>query len=314
MSKTKVILDTDIGTDPDDTLCLTYLLKQADCDLLGVTTVGRDVTTRAQFAEVFTRHFGAGEVPIRAGAEHPYILTEYWYHHQLSQMNLLDYASVHTEYAPGRAVGLLRDLIRSHPGEVTIVAVGPLTNIGLLAASDPETASMVNGVVAMAGIFSYDPQQPATECNTMLDPASTSVVLRFPWPDFRFVSADVTRGKHIMYEDLVAQLDTEHFAPLLSFHERLNRHGEPQDRIGVHDPMTAASVFEPELVEFTRGRIDLLIGTHDLSDGRSLQPGRVTGWTSFTNDPDGPHQIATQRDGTRVRKKLHEHLFSVLKS
>jgi hypothetical protein len=45
-----------------------------------------------------------------------------------------------------------------------------------------------------------------------------------------------------------------------------------------------------------------------------LQPGRVTGWTSFTNDPDGPHQIATQRDGTQVRNKLHEHLFSVLKS
>jgi purine nucleosidase len=67
---TKVLLDTDIGTDVDDAVALAYLLSHPDCELLGITTVTGEATKRASLASVVCKAAGK-EIPIYPGAEHP---------------------------------------------------------------------------------------------------------------------------------------------------------------------------------------------------------------------------------------------------
>lgn len=212
MTRQKVLLDTDIGSDPDDSLCLTYLLKQSACDLLGITTVGPDSPTRAKLAAIFTRQLGAPDIPVAAGADAPYFPNQHWPGHQVWQAPVLDQFPVNTEYRRGQALGLMREIIRANPGEVSLVAVGPLTNVGLLAGADPETAAMVKEVVFMGGFFHYDPQAPRTECNIMLDPVSAGSVVHYPWPELRAVSLDITRGKGITMDQVNQHLDSDPFA------------------------------------------------------------------------------------------------------
>jgi purine nucleosidase len=70
MSKVPVILDTDIGSDIDDAVCLAYLLRQPKCELLGVTTVSGKVLERAALADAVCRAAGRRDIPIHAGCSH----------------------------------------------------------------------------------------------------------------------------------------------------------------------------------------------------------------------------------------------------
>ncbi|MEX2115636.1 MAG: nucleoside hydrolase [Bacteroidota bacterium] len=73
MNKAKILLDTDIGTDVDDAVCLAYLLSHPECDLLGITTVTRDAHKRAMLASPVCLHAGR-EVPIYPGVELPMVV------------------------------------------------------------------------------------------------------------------------------------------------------------------------------------------------------------------------------------------------
>ena len=306
----KILLDTDIGTDPDDAHCLTYLRKQPACDLLGVTTVGRESGTRAKLAAIFTRHFGAASVPIAAGADRPYVPTRYWWDHQVGQAPVLDEWPVPTAYAPGKALELMRDVIRAHPGEVTLLAVGPLTNVGLLAAADPETASLVKELILMGGALPNPDGTGRTECNIMLDPVSAGAVFHHPWPRVRVVSLDTTRGKGITGEQMYSRLAREAFGPLLAFPEARQGRGQAKG-IGGHDPLTAAVVFAPELLAFDHGRIGIRLSNHE-PNGTALPGDNITGWTTFVPAADGPHEWAVQQDADALTRAFHAHLFEVL--
>ena len=72
---TKVILDTDIGTDIDDAVCLAYLLAQPECDLIGITTVTGEPLKRAQMASAQCRVAGV-EVPIHVGCDTPLLVKQ----------------------------------------------------------------------------------------------------------------------------------------------------------------------------------------------------------------------------------------------
>ncbi|BCB88068.1 nucleoside hydrolase [Phytohabitans suffuscus] len=126
----RILLDTDIGSDIDDAVCLAYLLAQPACDLLGITTVTGEATKRAMLASALCRVAGA-DVPIRPGAEDtldgrpsPQALA-----HQADRVAGWPHE---TEFPEGDAVDFLARTIRAHPGEVTLLTIGPLTNAALL--------------------------------------------------------------------------------------------------------------------------------------------------------------------------------------
>src|SRR5881397_3451936 len=147
-----LLLDTDIGSDIDDAVCLAYLLRQPRCELLGVTTVTGEVAERAALCEVICRAAGREEIPIHAGASSVLLLGP-------GQPRVPQYEAIRErphrrDYEPGAAVEFLRRTIRRRPGEITLLAIGPFTNVALLFATDPEIPSLLKELVIMGGVYS----------------------------------------------------------------------------------------------------------------------------------------------------------------
>ncbi len=186
----KILLDTDIGSDIDDAVCLAYLLANPACDLLGITTVSGEAELRAQLASVLCRVAGR-DVPIYPGVEVPFLVEQ---RQKIARQAAALSRWPHQETFPqGGAVEFLRRTIHAHPGEVTLLTIGPLTNIGLLLASDPQIPRLLKRLVLMCGVFTtHMPGAPRLEWNAMLDPHATAIVYRSPIVVHRSIGLDVT--------------------------------------------------------------------------------------------------------------------------
>ena len=153
MNKEKVLLDTDIGSDIDDSAALAYLLAQEKCDLLGVTTVSGEPVRRAQMVSALLRAAGRSDIPVYPGAALP-MLTDLKQAYAPQADRLVNWPH-DTEFPMGEYLDFLRTTIRKNPGEVTLLAIGPMTNVGLLFAMDPEIPSLLKRLVLMNGSFEH---------------------------------------------------------------------------------------------------------------------------------------------------------------
>src|SRR5688572_23171715 len=121
----KVILDTDIGSDIDDAICLAYLLAQPECELLGITIVTGEADKRAMLASALCKIAGK-KVPIMPGAEEPLLIPQ---RQTQAQQAVALTKWAHDQHFPrGQAIEFLRQTIHEHPGELVLLAIGPLTN------------------------------------------------------------------------------------------------------------------------------------------------------------------------------------------
>lgn len=173
-----VIIDTDIGTDIDDTWALALALRSPELDVLGVCTVAGPVAYRARVAGALLRRLGRSEVPVAPGVPGPCLPGEpqrRWADRVLDGVE----PPTHPD-----AVELAARLILEGPEGVTIVAMGPLTNLAELVRRHPEVTARAR-VVAMAGSIRVGYRgtpQPAEEYNVACDPAAARAVLEAPWP------------------------------------------------------------------------------------------------------------------------------------
>jgi inosine-uridine nucleoside N-ribohydrolase len=276
---TKILLDTDIGSDIDDALCLAYLLAQPECELLGVTTVTGEGPQRAALASALCRVAGR-ELPIHVGAEEPLLVEQRQRH--APQARALERWPHATDFPQGEAVEFLRRTIRAHPGEVTLLTIGPLTNAALLFAVDPEIPRLLKGLVMMCGVFHS--QKRTTEWNAMLDPHATAIVYRAPVALHRSIGLDVTLQVRMSAAEVRRRFDAPLLRPVLDFAEVWF---EEQDEILFHDPLAAVTIFDEGVCGFVQGRV-----TVDLEE----EPGR----TLFEAEgEDAPHEVATTVDGER---------------
>ena len=125
----KVILDTDFGSDIDDALALAYLLAQPECELLGLTMVSGQPEQRARLASAVCQVAGR-VVPIYPGLAAP--RTGEQRQPVAQQAPALARWPHQAEFPAGQAVTFLADTLRRYPGEVTLLTIGPLTNIAAL--------------------------------------------------------------------------------------------------------------------------------------------------------------------------------------
>ncbi|MGA7158897.1 MAG: nucleoside hydrolase [Acidobacteriaceae bacterium] len=139
----KVILDTDIGDDIDDAFALALLLSSDRVQVLGVTTAWGDTDLRARLAERYLRQTGHGEIPVAAGPKTPPSTT----------FTQAAWAKGFAEPAKGwpNAIDFILDAIRKNPGEITLISIAPLSNVGALIARDPATFRKLKRVVMMGG-------------------------------------------------------------------------------------------------------------------------------------------------------------------
>jgi inosine-uridine nucleoside N-ribohydrolase len=276
----KILLDTDIGSDIDDAVCLAWLLARKDCELLGVTTVSGEPLKRAMLASAVCLQAGR-EVPIFPGTEAPLLVPQR--QPKAPQSEALKKWGHSEKFEPDRAVGFLADTIRRHPGEVTLLSIGPMTNIALLFAGHPDVPGLLKRFVAMAGVFTTDtPGCGRHEWNVMCDPHAAAVVYSRQAAVHRSVGLDVTLRVKMKADEVRQRFSHPLLRPVL---DMAGVWFEKAGEITFHDPLAAVAVFEKDVCAFNRGRVEV-----ELSNGQALA---MTGWHP---DPAGPHEVASRVD------------------
>ena len=181
----------------------------------------------------------------------------------------------------------MRRTIRAHPGQITLLAVGPLTNLGLLFRADPELPSLLNELVLMCGKFGAEPQRGShTEWNAKLDADATAIVFGAAPPRLRSYGLDVTLKVTMPHEEVARRFATDTRLQLVL--EFAQVWFEKRREVTFHDPLAAVSVFEPNVCGIERGRVDI-----------NLQDGPERGRTLFKPDPSGRHEVAFTVDPAR---------------
>jgi inosine-uridine nucleoside N-ribohydrolase len=289
---TKVLLDTDIGSDVDDAVALAYLLSHPDCELLGIATVTGEAEKRASLASVLCKAAGK-DIPIYPGADHP--MRGEQRQPLAQQAAVLPRWPHETQFPLNQAVDFLADTIRAHPGEVTLLTIGPLTNAGMLFSSYPDAAELLAGLVIMGGNFDESgPEAGRIESNVAGDPAASEIVYGTNVRLHRSLGLNVTQQVMMSAGDVREKFTAPLLRPVLDMAEIWFAGFYPS--ITFHDPLAAAAVFEPDLCAYQPGAVRL-----DQADkpGRTLwQPGAA----------DSPHQVAMSVDVDRY----FEHFFNIV--
>jgi len=284
-----VLLDTDIGSDIDDALCLIYLLNHPACELVGVTTVRHDPVRRAKLVDALCAANGRTDMPIYAGHGAPLIIDDPG--RGVPQAEVLKRWKHRNHFKAFEAVAFMREVIRSRPGEITLLAVGPLTNVALLFRMDPEIPALLKGFVSMIGGFSFSQGRfhYPSEANARLDPHAAAMVFRTQGLVVDVVSLDVTQQCRIPTDRLTQALAS---ADMEIVKEMMQVWGRSREWVTFHDPLAAVSIFSDQLLEYDEGSVTVEISaTHP----------KVVGLTVWDDESRGPfrHRRAVRVDVDR---------------
>lgn len=177
--KRKIILDTDIGDDIDDAFALAFAAAHEEIELVGVTTVFRNAALRAKMAKALLAAAGAEGVPVCAGEDDAVAEPV---HGREDDVYGADGKFVFCQYdgaAFGRfspdAEGAVQFIVRQaneHPGEITLVGIGPLTNIARALEADTGLKHKLAGILIMGGWFTNE----TPEWNILCDPEAAQTV------------------------------------------------------------------------------------------------------------------------------------------
>jgi inosine-uridine nucleoside N-ribohydrolase len=291
-----VILDTDIGSDIDDAVCLSYLLSQPRCELVGITTVSGRPKERAALADAVCRAAGRTDVPIHAGIDRAMLgevvqpdcpqaaVLPKWPHRAPDAFD---------SYT---AVDWLRKTIRQRPGELTLLGIGPMMNIGALFASDPEIPRLLKSLVLMCGCF-LEPRAYTSEWNARLDPTATGIVYHANVAEHTSIGLDVTMQCRMPAREAIDRFQRTG-GPLSVVAAMTEVWADRAHDVIFHDPLTGVAIFEPGVCEWETGNVTV-----------ELLSRTVSGMTHFqaTPKPEARHRVAKKVDV----KKFFDLYFGV---
>jgi inosine-uridine nucleoside N-ribohydrolase len=312
----KVIFDTDPGI--DDAMALLFLAASPEVELVGITTTfgNGTIETTTRNALYLAERFGIS-APVARGAGAPLVgdagepPTFVHGHNGLGDIALP--ATVARVPDPRPAHRLIIDLVRSHPGEVEIVAVGRMANLALALREDPGIAALVKQVVIMGGAFGIGGVlgnvTPAAEANIWGDPLAADEVTAAAWP-LTMVGLDVTQRTRMPTEYLRTLAgeagDAGRFIWDISrFYEDFHARGGV-DSIFVHDSSAVAYLLDPTLFETRSGAIRVV--SDGLAFGQTIQKPSGTTFppSAWDNRPD--HRICTSVDSERLKRLYRDTL------
>jgi inosine-uridine nucleoside N-ribohydrolase len=287
-----IIFDTDFVMPPaDDSMALMLALQSPEFEILGITTVAGNESLERATSDVLRmlEIANQSEIPVYVGADMPlvhaksdYAVREYgrWYENGVPEPPPGGYASKTAEEES--AVSFIVRTVMERPGEVTLVAIGPLTNIAQAIRAEPDFAASVKRLVIMGGAIAILPEgggnvTPNAEFNFWVDPEAAYVTLRAGIP-IELSPLNVSRKSALdldWYEKLVA-VDN----PLTGLlRETLGRRfAEDPDRSWfMYDQIAVASIIDPTLVTTEELYVDVNID-HGISygvsvGGREIWPG-----------------------------------------
>lgn len=306
----RIIFDTDPGV--DDATALAFASRHPEIEILGVTTVfgNASIDTVTRNALYLKRLLGL-HAPVAKGAgrsvQRPNGPPPAHVHgsNGLGDVRLVDVGLPALDPRPAHR--MMSDIIRAYPGEVTLVAVGRMTNLATLLDHDPDAAALVRRVVIMGGAFGTSGTgkgnvTPYAEANIFGDPEAADRVFAAPW-EMSAVGLDVTRQVQLSPEDFerlsaqggdIGRFLAEISKVYVGYHAQFG-----VDGCYVHDSSAVACLLAPELFDLRSGPI------------RVTTEGERAGQTVQRAEPTHHHPVqraAVGVDADGVRRLLLETL------
>lgn len=234
----KILLDTDIGSDIDDAWALGLLMVSSQVDLVGVTISDGDTAARAKVACKLLHAGGRGSVPVAVGrATPPPDQVDYQF----------TWAEDFTAVRPiaQSAADFIVETLRRNPGEITLLAVGPLQNIADALRKEPNLGALAKRVVLMSGSIGGNVWSPTPVPEWNVVRATTDAQLVYSSLPLTIVPLDSTTYVKLRADER-ARLE-KHPAPLTRALEALYRLwiGDPTQQMTLHDQMAVADVLQP---------------------------------------------------------------------
>ncbi len=287
----KILFDTDIGSDIDDAVALAWLLANPECDLVGITTVSGQPEVRARLASALCRAAGK-DVPIVPGAARPLVVEA---RQPIAQQAPSLKRWEHDEtFLSEDAIDFMADLIDSNPGEITLLAVGPMTNVARLFEHSPEVPKQLKKLVLMCGRFGPDQLgQRAAEWNVYCDPHAAEVVLNTETDRTLVHGLDVTTQVRMDADEVRNRFDAPLLQPVLDMAEEWFSR---RPLITFHDPLAAVATFDESICSYERGFSTV-----------SLDSGDEQGLTEWRADGGDNLEVAFEVDA----EKFFERYFGM---
>jgi inosine-uridine nucleoside N-ribohydrolase len=295
VTKLKVIFDTDPGV--DDAMALLLLARHRDVELLGITTCFGNATidTTTRNALYLKQLFGV-TAPVAKGAAGPLAGGKAseppTFVHGDNGLGDIAIPEVTATADPRPAARLIIDLVRAHPGEITIIAVGRMTNLAVAMRLDPGIVPLVKAVSVMGGAFGRNGHTgnvtPVAEANIWGDPVAADVVFGAGWP-LTIVGLDVTH-ESVMTDAYVQDLardagrDGQFLWDVSRFYAGFyTSTGQTRSGFAVHDSSAVAYALHPEFFSVERGAVRVV--TEGIAFGQTIL--RPEGYFDHARDWDG---------------------------
>jgi inosine-uridine nucleoside N-ribohydrolase len=267
--KHRVIFDTDPGV--DDAMALCFAMAHPRIELVGITTTFGNVTAaQATTNALYLTQLAGRAIPVAQGAAKPLVkhaeAPPDFIHGADGLGNLPSRESANgTKTDPRSAAQFIVEMARAQPGQITLVPVGPLTNIAAALALEPQLPQLVKSVVLMGGaVKECGNVSPVAEANIWNDPHAADAVFTAGF-DLTMVGLDVTYQVVVpvaLFETLAKQHAHPLFDTLLhavQFYAQFyaTRYPELHKNPGCfgHDVLAFIALLHPELFGFAQGRL-----------------------------------------------------------
>lgn len=300
-----IIFDTDIGlgtpgAEIDDGAALIFLLRAMGERVTAVTTTHGNTTLENALhnSRRLLAYLDRSDVPLGRGAAHGLIEAKAWF---------AEWQAGYGETPPWPdesplplAANLIIDTVRANPGQVTLIAVGPLTNLALAVRLAPDIVPLVRRVVTMGGSLT-DKDNP--EFNAHCDPEAAQIVLNAGWP-LRLVGLEITNQVHFSRAEFAALPDDNPAVALLKAQadgwiSRVESMGWGHGGCALHDALAVAAVFDESLFEWRETAVSV-----------TLHPENQRGITRAVPQKGGLVETAVSVDAARCHELIWNYLVT----
>jgi len=278
----RVIVDTDPGV--DDALALLLAMRSPELRIEAITPVAGNVPLELTLPNALRMVEIAGrtDIPVAAGAKSPLMrrLVTATYAHGENGLGGAVFPDPTTKPVATPAPELIRQIVRKYPGEVTLITIGPLTNVATALNSDAELAGMIRGLVMMGGSLSGGNITPSAEFNVYVDPEAARIVFQSGIP-VTMVGLDVTRKTSLTDEHVrvleAAQNPVSQAAAKIG-RNAINHNRERGYLVGpnMHDSLAVAGFLDPAILKLQDYYVDVET-TGELTAGATLGYSPIAG-------------------------------------
>jgi len=306
MQKKLVYVDTDVslgmpGAEIDDGAALIFLLRNPDVEVIGAGSVFGNVPLQdaALNLDRLLTWLNAESVPIALGAAQPILADMAWFQ---------DWQSAYGRTLPWTlrpvnllAANLIIHLVETYPNELSLLSLGPMTNLALAVRLQPEIIPRTHQVIVMGG--SFNEQNSSPEFNARCDPEAAQIVFNAGWT-VHTLGLDVTRRVHFSRREFSSLPNANPAVELLrtqapGWIDRMEAMGWDQDGCALHDAVAAAYLVN-----------DKIFQTHDTCVEVELFDPNLRGVTRFSSTAkDGLIvQVITDVDTEKCHDLIWSHL------